>query len=818
MIQYADITLYSDVPLDVEKNKLVEGISDFLNAYSNVTKRYNYFKDEMETEIAFENNELFWLNFEQSNVASVKSENYNYIKVVPIAKEGNVTASGFPRYYFVTGFRWTGEKVVRLSLYMDVLNTFPIGTGYTFGQKSHTVRRHQPRFEIVTITDIKSFVLDSERTAIVSLVDPAGRIAANASAFLVPGHPEGMTIRGGPYYLGNVVQYEVTGLSPSQRGELSITAAFAVGSVNRYPEGLSPVLYKTEETRVLDTYDVGWNLIYRNKNDINPAAVQNVNPVECLLLPDKTVPIRYYSHDVLPAQMEATNFYTVSAQVNGNTPFSIVANGQKICDVNHTGTSWIWFNSVDRWAYLYAEGGGIYVVSIWQGNTVGGYIRTGKKYGPFAAIQFSGIGDVNYNIGIFSDYPLYGKDKVYEAGISLPTTPAAGMVFSATKQIADLQGIDSLDRTDNRLIKVIKLPYSPVYFPLDGVSHALSVPEGWSYTQSGNLLTLDDPSKKFSRTFYAHDETAAFIPDPSRVLSSLVPVGVDPSAVRDDSHETKIFHSDFYFPKFVYDSFGMGFALEQVDAKKRKGFSLQIRYVVTSTINSKFLFMFPDYIDSLKFTTEDYPGTLPVSRNNEETLFNSQYINYIRNGYNYDLKNKEQQQFAAGLGLIGNVAAMGAGVAAGNPMGVLMGGAGAAGNVASIIAGEQQIEQKLLQAKMQAVSVSGSDDVDLMEAYSGNRAKMCLYQVSPRVREALLDLFYLYGYVADEYGVPETETRYWFDFLQGDMVIIPVDHIPQNMQNEIRNRYAAGVTIFHQHSGWDIEQTKENWERGLVLQ
>lgn len=816
MIQYADITLYSGVPLDVEKNKLVEGISDFLNTFQNVTKRYNYFKNDMETEIAFENNELSLLNFEQSNVASVKSENYNYIKVVPIAKD-NVTASGSPLYYFVTGFRWTGEKVVRLSLYMDVLNTFPIGTGYTFGQKSHTVRKHQPRFEIETRTERKAFVLDSERSAVVSLTGPTGMTAANASAFLIPGHPAGMTISGGPYYSGNTVEYEVTGLLPSQRAELSITAVFAVGSVNRYPEGLTPVLYKTEETRVLDTFDVGWNLIYRNKNDINPSDVQNVNPVECLLLPDTAVPVTYLSHDVIPSQMAATNFYTVSAQVNGDTPFSIVANGQKICDVNHTGTAWVWFNSVDRWAYLYAEGDGIYVVSIWQGNTVGGYIRTGKKYGPFSAIQFSGIGDVNYNTGLFSDYPLYGKDKLYEAGISLPTTPAPGMVFAATQQTAELQGIDSLDRTDNRIIKVIKLPYSPDYFPLDGTSHALSVPEGWSYTQSGNLLTLDDPSKKFSRTFSAHDEAASFIPDPSRVLSLLAPVGIDTADVRDDSHETKIFHSDFYFPKFVYDSFGFGFALEQVDAKNAKTV-FRIRYSVTSTINSKFLFMFPDYIDSLKFTTEDYPGTLPVSRNNEETLFNSQYINYIRNGYNYDLKNKERQQFAAGLGLLGNVAAMGAGVAAGNPMGVLMGAAGAAGNVANIIAGEQQIEQKLLQAKMQAVSVSGSDDVDLMEAYSGNRAKMCLYQVSPRVRKALLDLFYLYGYVADEYGVPKTETRYWFDFLQGDMVIIPVEHIPQNMQNEIKNRYAAGVTIFHEHNGWDIEQTKENWERGLVLQ
>ena len=815
MIQYADITLYSGVPLDVEKNKLVEGISDFLNTFQNVTKRYNYFKDDMETEIAFENNELSLLNFEQSNVASVKSENYNYIKVVPIAKD-NVTASASPRYYFVTGFRWTGEKVVRLSLYMDVLNTFPIGTGYNFGQKSHTVRKHQSRFEIQTVTQTIPFTLDETGVATVDLTGPEGMRAVNAAARIIDPFP-GMSITGGPYYTGRFISFEITGLLQGQSRQLSVTGIFAVGSVNRYSEGLTPTLYKTSEEKIVEAENVGWNLIYRNKNDINPADVQNVNPVECLLLPDTAVPVKYLSHDVIPSQMAATNFYTVSAQVNGDTPFSIVANGQKICDVNHTGTAWVWFNSVDRWAYLYAEGDGIYVVSIWQGNTVGGYVRTGKKYGPFAAIQFSGIGDVHYNTGLFSDYPLYGKDKLYEAGISLPTTPAPGMVFPATTAVAELEGIDSLDRTDNRIIKVIKLPYSPVPFVLDYSSHALEVPDGWEFTQSGNLLTLEDPSMKFDRQFTARQESGVNHRDPAIVINSCVPNpgSILPTAARDDTHETKIYHSDFYAPKFVYDSFGLAFVLEQVDGKKTKN-NLQVRYCVTSTINSKFLFMFPDYIDALKFTTEDYPGTLPVSRNNEETLFNSQYINYIRNGYNYDLKNKERQQLAAGLGLLGNVAAIGAGVAAGNPMGVLMGAAGAAGNVANIIAGEQQIEQKLLQAKMQAVSVSGSDDVDLMEAYSGNRAKMCIYEASARVKEALLDLFYLYGYVADEYGVPETETRYWFDFLQGDMVIIPVEHIPQNMQNEIRNRYAGGVTIFHHHTGWDIEQTKENWEKELI--
>ena len=40
--------------------------------------------------------------------------------------------------------------------------------------------------------------------------------------------------------------------------------------------------------------------------------------------------------------------------------------------------------------------------------------------------------------------------------------------------------------------------------------------------------------------------------------------------------------------------------------------------------------------------TIDYEDYLLVSRNNEETIFSNDYLNYIRTGYNYDKKVREQ--------------------------------------------------------------------------------------------------------------------------------------------------------------------------------
>ena len=40
--------------------------------------------------------------------------------------------------------------------------------------------------------------------------------------------------------------------------------------------------------------------------------------------------------------------------------------------------------------------------------------------------------------------------------------------------------------------------------------------------------------------------------------------------------------------------------------------------------------------------TIDYEDYLLVNRNNEETIFSNDYLNYIRTGYNYDKKIREQ--------------------------------------------------------------------------------------------------------------------------------------------------------------------------------
>ena len=118
----------------------------------------------------------------------------------------------------------------------------------------------------------------------------------------------------------------------------------------------------------------------------------------------------------------------------------------------------------------------------------------------------------------------------------------------------------------------------------------------------------------------------------------------------------------------------------------------------------------------------------------------------------------------------------------------------------------------------QANSVSGSDDLDLLENYSGNRAKLCLYEVSPRMKSLLADLFYYYGYTTDEIKIPEVNTRYWFNFLSCNLEFTGLDkNISELARDNLIQRYNAGATFLHEHnSEWDFEQIKENWETSLL--
>ena len=132
---------------------------------------------------------------------------------------------------------------------------------------------------------------------------------------------------------------------------------------------------------------------------------------------------------------------------------------------------------------------------------------------------------------------------------------------------------------------------------------------------------------------------------------------------------------------------------------------------------------------------------------------------------------------------------------------------------------ENNMEQKLNQLKYQSTSVYGADDVDLMTYYNaGNKLWRVKYEVSPRMRKSLQDLFYYAGYIDDVTEVPTINSRMWFNFLQCEPHFEFVKGVEHDVLEELINKYKGGVTFLHMNridgvATWDIKRERENWER-----
>ena len=292
--------------------------------------------------------------------------------------------------------------------------------------------------------------------------------------------------------------------------------------------------------------------------------------------------------------------------------------------------------------------------------------------------------------------------------------------------------------------------------------------------------------------------------------------------LRNDYYESKLYSSELYVPKFIYDSFNLNFELQNMATIPTK---FNVDFTTTSTINSAFMFTFPEY--ELKYSGQDYDNILVVRRNNEISLYNNAYINYIKTGYNYDVKNKNTQLatswISAGIQIAGSVLSFLAAGATGGLSAVAAIGLATsatvtiANNISNDVKAERSIQQKLEEARNQATSVSGSDDIDLLTKYSQNKAKLAIYKASDNVMKHAADLFYYCGYTANRQDIPNTTSRYWFNYIQCEPVFNEEEtSIYKNYLDDIKARYNAGITVYHAHNNtYDWDQTHENWEINL---
>lgn len=826
--------IYKNTKITPEKNFKVDSLETYLSAlpYTLTIEGAQYIKHDLSISVK--------INLIQEELNFFKhGSNINYISIM----NDDTEANNFPVYYFITHKHWISEKTIMLNLVMDTVNTFTEERGsITWSSRTLVNREHKERFifkptnfvlkKIDRITKGSSYFLDKQTWGIwgdSKLVSEDGftfikfnpdteeREVAFINEIRFLGAPDFQlrlyvyngethtlleTITPANYILNPLIYIfsignDFTVTNPNYAA-LNFSGYFSGSkyfkNIDLYSEGLTPTLFKQDRHEI--TQDgLDWFLIYMNQNEPSESLT---NPVNCYLCPSATIEVKAQTKTYEKADLDSgvqyillhvdspnatvyvtkndvVTAYSLSGVKNRNMNFTVDAFGnlnvrfQLTNDETESSffsyNDYIAINEVD--SIQIAEGNNIYE----------GQLRDGITLGEVLAFPKTAIGEGATNI---------------------------------------LNTIESIDRTDAKLIKIIKLPYCPT----NVINNSFG--GEWEYDAVFKMLKLKNLNTKFENTIIDASNSAnifSVLNAPSfRYVTTESPRRVD--------YESKLFHSDYYQPKFVYDSFGFTFQLERMDLPEYDT-PFEFKFVTTTTINSRFMYVFPQYQCGNK-DKEDYNNILPVARNNEVTIFNQQYMNYLRAGFNYDVKSKNRQEAGAIIGtslsIVGAVASFasssvtgGVGIAAG--ISLLTGAAaGMVSTVNTIAQSEQNIEAKQIQLKNQSTSVAGSDDVDLMSEYTNNKAKIVLYEVSPKMKKALWDMFHYTGYISGEMKIPNFNSRTWFNFVSCDAQFEEVVNVPDNCLNDLKERYKGGVTVMHYHNNkWNWERDYENWETSLNL-
>lgn len=785
---YSTLDLYANCKIIPERRIKVEDIQSFLSEsisyepFHYIIDKFQYVKHGLDIEIK--------VAFSQETLDYAVQYNWNYVRIVNKQYEGGVVTPTYPVYYFVISKKWIAQDTIKLVLKMDTINTFY--DQLEFNAKTQIMREHK-------ISHIKS-----------------------------------------GQYIYPVLDFNSEGLFPQ-----------LYNSKSGY--------YANKEIRE-DSSNQSWYLVYKNLEDPTDENV-NSNPVECYLYTDGNLSIGGYSSGYSSNAITWTSNTDVYAiyfmyQDNGSSGINLRfrdSRDQSLANENYTfgntydlsskcSLSGVDFSSAVLLGFGFDTAGAGYDTTkprLMVVCSINGTI--------YSAPYFYSYNDRQYFTCVYTDVrATYGRQPT---GVSyllmeLPGyndrnwyqthsyTEDTTIYWSNNYQSFIIPSIENVDRTDSRLIKIIKLPYCPDDTILRDHANLTSkwfIDRNYFTGVDFAMLKLYNPTKKLQSTFTPLDSNN----NPIKPFEFLKPMAYPPQYWEQYSvdDEPKMFHSEFFCVKLVYDSFVLNLPAEALGINGNEpaiADNFSLTFTPTTTINSRFMWKVNNYIT--KYGSENFDSVLVVSRNNELPIFTNAYLNYIRTGYNYDIKAKATREASvwAGVGLsiaggaLAGSYAGGYGAIAGAVVGAV---GGLIGAITSTIQTENTFNKNLQSLEWQTTSVRDSNDVDLMTEYCGNRLQVFYYIASPKVRQQVESLFYYYGYKSERVGIPNPNVRIGWDFLQCKAEFNRNQwNIPEEFITDIKMQLEAGVTFIHKiatpnpddNSHWDIDQQYANYEKSIM--
>lgn len=594
-------------------------------------------------------------------------------------------------------------------------------------------------------------------------------------------------------------------------------------TIDYVPEGIEPELVRTSfapiELADARLKGVKWYLVYETREDLSTTDISN--PIDCFLAPEKQIPYKETGGTGETVEWNTSNhpssgvyyyvtlgYGTPKVRIASDVAYDIVIDDG--LDIAFHGALLIlyWSNETSTFrAYL--------VRRISLSSSPEGVSYVTQFFGNLNTVIFTQVARLRV-----SAYLTFDPNEAANS-----TALSDQFIWSGySGQSLMLFSISALDRTQSRNMKVVELPYPPLALSYSGDDLQFDE-DAWEYDSGRGWLHL----KKLETSLQC--EIASRTIDLSTKISARGGLGylegnMDPARER-FVPDPKLLCSEFHSLRFAYDSFAVDIPMEAIDLTAEGAGAYTITYVQSSAVSSKLMFQID--VTGRRWQDQDFPDLILSSRGNEIPLYNNDYVDYIRNGYNYDLKARSLQAansyVQAFLG--GGQGGVLAGVSSNPYARAAQEALSFSGSIASTIFAQAQFDvqmaKRLQGNRAKATSVSGVDDLDLFREYGKQALIGIAYDPLPITKERIEDLFYYAGYRRDVFKVPDFSSRYWFNYVEAEVLFDPSKEGPiVEYEEEIRRLFRAGVTIFHPHSDqpgkYDFSQTKENWEVSILNQ
>ena len=282
-------------------------------------------------------------------------------------------------------------------------------------------------------------------------------------------------------------------------------------------------------------------------------------------------------------------------------------------------------------------------------------------------------------------------------------------------------------------------------------------------------------------------------------------------------NESKLFNSQFYGVKIVFAEAYLNILCENFDFKDnpKRLVDLQPVFSPSYEIGSTMMFKFRLDDDVTYHSTDDYPLMMVSTRSLERQQLTSAYLEYVKHGSKYDKANYVLGLVNTGVSFVGGAAKA---VATGDVIGAAT---STIGTATSIISRTLALEQKEEELQNQKASVTGLADLSM---FFETNAYLSWMTFEPRddIKRMIADFFNRFGYVTDEYKVPDFHSRCWRNFVQCDPTFYTNRlNFDAEFLDDIKRRLKDGVCFYHQvvinnQKKYDFDEVKENWEEFLV--